>query len=350
MSQWRTLLQTYHVTLSKESDEIISVPEQDNQTRIIPLIHNRVISILGPDAEKFLQGQLTCDMRDTSQLGSRLGAHCNTKGGMLALYRVMAVEGGFWLRMHQDILDGGLKNIKKYIMFSKAEAEDQSEQIVGLGLMGPGASTLVEKLFDKVPSETDKAIRAGQMIAVKVPGDRYEIWLPAQEVEAALQQLTRLAPLGTTQDWILEEIKAGIPDVRLATLESFIPQMTNLQALKGVSFNKGCYTGQEIVARLQHRGKLNKPMYLAQINTDTLPQAGDKLHTTEKQNVGQIVLASRSGDSEVTLLAVINKTQVDEKQSIYLDSPEGIEGAEGPALKILELPYELDPELFLSKR
>lgn len=343
MSQWTTLLQTCQVTLSEKEDEIISVPEHDSQTRIIPLLHNRVISIIGPEAEKFLQGQLSCDMRDTSQLGSRLGAHCNIKGGMLALYRVMAVEGGFWLRTHQDMLEGGLKNLKKYIMFSKAEAEDQSDHIVGFGLMGPGASTLVEKLFDKVPSETDKAIHAGKKVAIKVPGDRYELWLPACEAAEAFEQLTRFAPLGTTKAWVLEEIKAGIPDLRSATLEAFIPQMTNLQALKGVSFSKGCYTGQEIVTRLQHRGKLTKPMYLAQLKTDTLPQAGDQLHSAEKSNVGQVVLAAPSGEQEVTLLAVINKTQVDEG-SIHLQS------SQGPLLEMLPLPYELDPELFISKR
>ncbi|WP_372741111.1 folate-binding protein YgfZ [Neptunomonas sp.] len=343
MSQWTTLLQTYQVTLSEQEDEIISVPEHDSQTRIVPLLHNRVISIIGPEAEKFLQGQLSCDMRDTSQLGSRLGAHCNIKGGMLALYRAIAVEGGFWLRTHQDILQGGLNNLKKYIMFSKAEAEDISDQVVGFGLMGPGAGTLVEKLFDKLPSETDRAIHAGKKVAVKVPGDRYELWLPACEAAEALEQLIRLAPLGTTQAWVLEEIKAGIPDLRSATLEAFIPQMTNLQALKGVSFNKGCYTGQEIVTRLQHRGKLTKPMYLAQIKTATLPQPGDQLYSADKDNVGQVVIAAHSGEQEVTLLAVINKSQADES-SIHIES------SQGPKLELLPLPYELDPELFTSKR
>lgn len=181
------------------------------------------------------------------------------------------------------------------------------------------------------------------MVAVKVPGNRYELWLPLSKAQATLEQLIRLAPLGTTQDWIRAEIKAAIPDLREATLETFIPQMTNLQALKGVSFNKGCYTGQEIVTRLQHRGKLTKPMYLALVKTNTLPNAGDQLHSADKSNVGQIVLASWTGHDEVILLAVINKTQADES-SIHLAS------ADGPELTFLPLPYELDPELFTSKR
>lgn len=343
MSQWQTLLHTYQVTLSEQGDEVITVADHDSQTCIVPLVHDKAISVLGPEAEKFLQGQLSCDMSDVSDLGSRLGAHCNIKGGMLALYRVISTEGGFWLRTHQDMLEGGLKNLKKYIMFSKAEAEDQSENIIGFGLIGPGAGTLVEKLFDKLPSETDKAIHAGNMIAIKVPGDRYELWLPADEAEAVLAQLTRLAPLGTTQEWILAEIQAGIPDLRSATLETFIPQMTNLQALKGVSFTKGCYTGQEIVTRLQHRGKLTKPMYLAQVKTAKLPNAGDQLHSINKNNVGQVVLASWSDEGEATLLAVINKTQADEHAIHLTDTL-------GPELQLLSLPYELDPELFESKR
>lgn len=343
MSAWNKLSETFGFTFDPESNAITHTPAAESQTRIVPLVQQRVISVIGPDAEKFLQGQLTCNMAEAIQLGSRLGAHCNIKGSMIALYRTISVEGGFWLRLHHESAEAALKNLRKYIVFSKAEALDESNNILGLGLIGPGAASLVEKICDLVPTETDKVVSAGQIRVVKVPGERYEVWLPADQIEAILKQLHELAPFGTTQDWLLSEIQAGIPDLRVATQEAFIPQMTNLQALKGVSFNKGCYTGQEIVTRLQHRGKLTKPMYLAKVTTDTTPEVGSNLHSSEKENVGTVLLAAPSGEQQVTLLAVINKTQADE-HTIHLNTPQG------PTLEIQSLPYELDPELFEAKR
>ncbi len=341
MSPWQTLLDAYPITLSEDQSSITSAPESSESTKIIPLVHQRVISVIGADAEKFLQGQLTANIKEASELGSRLGAHCNVKGSMLALYRVIATDGGFWLRVHHETAESGLKNLKKYIIFSKATAKDESETILGLGLMGPGASTLIEKLFDRVPSEIDKAVRAGNKVAVKVPGERFEVWMPASEIPETLASLVKLAPLGTTNDWILEEIKAGIPDLRASTQETFIPQMTNLQALKGVSFNKGCYTGQEIVTRLQHRGKLNKPMYLGSINDSSLPNSGDLIDSAEKAGVGEVVLAAQDS-GKILFLAVITKAQADE-QALFLASSKA-------PITLLELPYQLDPELFVSKR
>lgn len=341
MSQWQTLLQGYAITLSEDQNCIISASESSESTRIIPLLHQRVISVIGTDAEKFLQGQLTCNVKEANELGSRLGAHCNVKGSMLALYRLIAIEGGFWLRLHHETAVSGLNNLKKYIIFSKATANDESDSVLGLGLMGAGASTLVEKLFDRVPTEIDKSVRAGNKVAIKVPGDRFEVWMPANEISDALEVLLKFAPFGTTNDWICEEIKAAIPDLRASTQEHFIPQMSNLQALKGVSFNKGCYTGQEIVTRLQHRGKLNKPMYLASVEANQQINAGDIIDSAEKEGIGEVLLAAQDSDRTL-LLAVITKAQADEHALMLANNKSPI--------TLLELPYELDPELFVSKR
>ncbi|WP_236590964.1 hypothetical protein [Neptunomonas japonica] len=134
MSQWQTLLHTYQATLSEQGDEVITVAEHDSQTCIVPLVHNKAISILGPEAEKFLQGQLSCDMKDVSDLGSRLGAHCNIKGGMLALYRVISTEGGFWLRTHQDMLEGGLKTLKSTSCSLRLKPKIKARASLDLGL------------------------------------------------------------------------------------------------------------------------------------------------------------------------------------------------------------------------
>ncbi|GGO86065.1 tRNA-modifying protein YgfZ [Marinobacterium nitratireducens] len=343
MSDWLDKVQALGATLNDEGTRVIGVDDRESETRVTPLLHLGLMSITGPDAEKFLQGQISCDMQDVSALGSRLGAHCNIKGHMHSLFRLMRVQDGFWLRCQRDLLSGSAALLQKYMIFSKAEAKDLRDDIVGLGCSGPGAAVLVEKVLGQVPSEVDGTYASEGMLAVRVPGKRFEIWLPREDALKKLPELVEFAPLGTSDDWELGEIRAGVPDLRPETVETFIPQMTNLQALHGVSFTKGCYTGQEIVTRLQHRGQLKRPMYRARVAADTAPMPGTALHSADKENIGQVVIAAPAGDGEFELLAVIVK-DLAETTPVLLGSQRG------PALEILDLPYQLDPELFQSKR
>ena len=342
MSPWHTLLNNYQMTLAEDGSEVICKGEQStHSTRIVPLVHHEVISVVGEDAEKFLQGQLTCDLQDVSQMGSRLGAHCAIKGSMIALYRLMKTDGGFLLRLHRGTAAGALQSLQKYIVFSKAEAKNVSQEMVGLGLIGPGATALVEKLTETAPSETDRLVRSGDVHIIRVPQERYELWMPVEKAPEVIAQLERIAPMGSTREWLLSEIEAGIPDLRPATQETFIPQMANLQAFKGVSFTKGCYTGQEIVTRLQHRGKLNKCMYHLVGECETLPQAGDYLDSTDKERVGQVLYAASADNGQIHMLAIMNKSA--EESSLKL-------AEQNTPLSHAELPYTLDPELFEKKR
>lgn len=342
MSVWQTLATQFHFEYDAADNAVVSAPSAEGATRIVPLVHQRIVSVAGPDAEKFLQGQLTCHMGEVTQLGSRLGAHCNIKGAMLSLFRVIQAEPQhFWLRAHHSSADSALQHLKKYIVFSKAQANDEQDALIGFGLMGPGAGSLAEKLCETVPTETDKCVSAGSLRIVKVPGERFEVWLPASDAESLLSKLSALAPLGTTEQWLLSEIQAGVPDLREQTLETFIPQMTNLQALKGVSFNKGCYTGQEIVTRLQHRGKLTKPMYLLASKSDQSVVPGSKINSSEKADVGDVLLSSRDAQGSLWMLAVVNKAQADSYP---------LSLADGTGLEIHTLPYTLDPALFEAKR
>lgn len=343
MSEWLDKISALGATLNDSGDRILRVDGRDSETRLTPLVHQGLFSVLGPDAEKFLQGQLSCDLKEVSALGSRLGAHCNIKGHMHSLLRVLRVQDGFWLRGQRDLLPGAQVLLKKYMVFSKAQSQDLSDEVVGLGCSGPGAAVLVEKVLGQVPSEVDGVYASEGMLAVRVPGKRFEIWLPGDQALALLPELIEFAPLGTTDRWELDEIRAAVPDLRRETVEAFIPQMTNLQALRGVSFTKGCYTGQEIVTRLQHRGQLKRPMYRATVSSDSRPLPGTALHSADKNNIGKVVLAAPAADGQFELLAVIVK-DLAESTPILLGSQNG------PALELLDLPYALDPELFQSKR
>ncbi|MFW1678484.1 YgfZ/GcvT domain-containing protein [Pontibacter sp. JAM-7] len=310
-------------------------------TLAIPLEQYRVLSIKGPDCWKFLQGQLTCDMDEVKNRGSSLGAHCNIKGHMLSLFRIMRIaDDEVWLRMDASIFDTAVTNLKKYIVFSKAEACEITDQVTGLGLLGPGATAVIDKLFERVPSEDNGIISLNQGAVVRVPGDRFELWVTQDKLPDHLSNVPDRVGIGAIDAWQLSEINAGIPDLRPETQEAFIPQMTNLQALAGVSFRKGCYTGQEIVTRLQHRGQLKKSMYLVSTSSPQPPQPLQKVLTAEQQSCGQVVLAASDNDGQYRLLAVITKKAADQGE-LFLE--------DGSQLQLESLPYTLDPALFLPK-
>ncbi|KGK43055.1 hypothetical protein LH51_02840 [Nitrincola sp. A-D6] len=311
-----------------------------------PLLHQQMIRVEGKDAFSFLQGQLSCDLRDISTEMTRLGAHCNIKGHMLSLFRVIQPEENiFWLRGSLDLSEKALAQLKKYIIFSKATAEIDND-LIGLGVQGKAAATRLSQLFDlpeeSLPSQPGQAIRLEQISVVCVGEQRFELWAATTALAPLLTQLQQMLSLMPLQQWLLSDIQAGIPDLRQETSEAFIPQMTNLQEFEGISFRKGCYTGQEIITRLQHRGQLKRPMYLARVHTQSLPLPGTPLHCENKDNVGQVVLAAETGQAgEFELLAVILKTRAEEDSVMLPDqSP----------LQLLELPYSLDARLFESKR
>ncbi|MDO6564836.1 folate-binding protein [Amphritea sp. 1_MG-2023] len=340
---WLDTLHTLGVQIDERGNCQVSASKHtDTTVTITPLTHLGLFDVLGPDAEKFLQGQLSCDISQVSAGKSLLGAHCNIKGSMVSLSRLIAVDNGFWLRCERSILATAMANLKKYMVFSKAESQDRSDEIVGLGFNAEAAELLAAQGFS-IPIETGASSNGLNGHLIRVPGDRFELWLPAEDAITLLTACLNEVVLTDTNHWRLAEIRAGIPALHSQTIETFIPQMTNLQVFDGVSFTKGCYTGQEVVTRLQHRGKLNRPMYRLAFSGDHPPVAGSAINTPERAGVGSVVSAAMQSTQGGELLAVILKSSVDDEQTSLM-----LEGFDQP-LQRLELPYTLDPELFERK-
>lgn len=344
MSNWQSILETQQITVDSRGYSQTEAAA-NAELSITPLTHLGIFSVIGPDAEKFLQGQISCDLRDLEQGYSRLASHNNIKGSMISLCRVMPTEGGFWLRTNRQVQEQAQATLNKYMMFSKADSADISEQVVGLGIQGTAAAAALAELTTELPAETDQFVQLEGGVLVKVPGERYELWLEASQAEAALNTLLEKGSLSGSEAWLLSEIRQGIPSLTPDTLETFIPQMTNLQVFEGVSFRKGCYTGQEIITRLQHRGKLKRPMYRLSVTADQAPEDGIVLATDDRSSIGNIVCSAPSAAGEYEVLAVVLKDLFDDQ-----DKPLRIGSSEGPQLQRLDLPYELDPELFEAKR
>lgn len=298
-----------------------------------PLSHEGVLAVRGPDASKFLQGQLTCNLSYLSDSQSSLGARCNQKGRMQSSFRILLEGDGCLLAMASELLEPQLADLKKYAVFSKAKLTDESANWVRFGL-GHADSSL-SGLGLELPQEDGAVVRADGLIAVRASNNRVELWVPAERAESLGQQLAAQLPQGELNQWLLGQIRAGLGQVMAQTRELFIPQMLNLQAVGGVSFKKGCYTGQEIVARMQYLGKLKRRLYRLALPAGELPVPGTPLFSpTHNSSIGEVVLAAQAPD-QVELLAVLQAEAV-EDGNLHLGA------LEGPGLQLLDLPYQLD--------
>jgi folate-binding protein YgfZ len=328
---WQALLLSFpapKTTLDKQS-----------KLHICPLDYQAMFSISGPDSDKFLQGQLTCDIQEVIKNGSSIGAHCNPKGSILSTMRVIKQNNGYLLRTNSENFEQTLNGLNKYMMFSKASSTDISASRIGFGVFGEKASDFLMAEFDSCPLVDNQVIESNGTVIVKVPGERYEVWMEANKAKQWLSCTAVQEKLLSSSHWHKLDIINGIADIYPASSGDFIPQMCNLQAIGGVSFQKGCYTGQEIITRLHFRGKLNKQLVLAtfQPSQHTL-SIGQNIVNSDQKNVGKL-LQSSCVENACYLQLIINHR--DAEQALFLEN--GIE------LQPLSLPYSLDPKLFLRK-
>jgi folate-binding protein YgfZ len=304
-----------------------------------PLSHEGVLAVRGADASKFLQGQLTCNMNYLSEAKATLGARCTQKGRMQSSFRILLEADGVLLAMASELIEAQLLDLKKYAVFSKSKLTDESASWARFGL-NDGDSMLAGLGLDLAP-DTDAVARANDLIAIRVSPARAELWVRAEQAEDIRNRLAAQLPEGSLNAWLLGQIRAGIGQVFGPTREEFIPQMINLQAVGGVSFKKGCYTGQEIVARMQYLGKLKRRLYRLTLEGIEVPQPGTELFSpVHASSVGNVVLAASaaSAASGVELLAVLQADAV-ENGDIRLGN------THGQAVQLSELPYTLDAKL-----
>lgn len=308
---------------------------------IADLSHMGLLCIRGEDAQSFLQGQLTNDVRAVSETRSQLTAYCSPKGRMLANGRLFLRDGAYYLRQPREMLDAILKRLRLFVLRARVTLEDATDSLVHFGLSGPTAEAELQNALGAVPDAVDAVIRCGEVTAIRIhgPHPRFELYGPVDEMKRLWTALdVQGVPIGATP-WALLDILAGVPTVYPETVEAFVPQMVNLQLLNGVSFNKGCYTGQEVIARTQFLGKLKRRMYRAHVDTGTTPKPGDELYspaTEPGQSAGRIVDAKPWPDGGFEVLAVVQIANV-ETTAVRLGGPEG------PELHFGELPYAFEP-------
>lgn len=295
-----------------------------------------LIRFAGEDARSFLHNQLTCDVAGLGTDGATHGGYCTPKGRMLATFLLWPAADGFLLQLPTTLREAVQKRLSMYILRSKVRATDASGDYAQFGIAGDGAGTLVERLLDAPTASTMRVMCTAGGMAVRLSLDRFLLVVPRADEQRIASELAAHAQPGSEALWNVLDIEAGIAHVLPQTQEQFVPQMLNLDALGGVSFNKGCYPGQEIVARMHYLGRVKERMYLARLPADTEPHAGEKLYGADlgAQACGMIANAAAAPGDGCRVLAVIQLSSVAAGAVRW-------KAVDGPALEILPLPYAL---------
>lgn len=245
-----------------------------------------LISVSGIDAATFLQGQITADLRTITATQPGFSAYCNTKGRIRALFRIFLHQECYFLQLPMGVLPSVLATLKKYARFSKVLLQDVSEQWQRIGIL---LTAMDSHLIDGLKN----------IILLPLPSSnaykRFEIIGMPSDVKSLCDQLNTF--ISDFDAWKTLDIQAGIPEIWPETIEQFLPHSLNLPALGAVSFNKGCYCGQEIVARMEYRGNATHKLFnMAVADTENIPQPGTSLYAENGSGeiIGTVVSASRT--------------------------------------------------------
>jgi tRNA-modifying protein YgfZ len=293
----------------------------------------------GKDAVDFLGGQLTSDVRALLPGQSQLAAWCTPKGRVIVVCRVLCLVDQHLLVLPDDLAEDTLTRLKRYVLRSRVELSEERARWVTIGYAGPGVGAVLRERLGALPERPGGLIEVAGFVVVALAGygPRYLV-LGAAEPVRALREAA-VPALGSVPAWRVLEILSGVPVVHRATSETYLPQMLNLEALGGLSFQKGCYPGQEVIARLQYRGEIKRRMFLAgaqlaDAKGDGVPAAGHPVFQRlwdGPRKAGEVLAADRHRDGVVALLAVIDIAASD--QSLHLGDPGG------PVLSLMPLPY-----------
>lgn len=304
-----------------------------------PLTQEALLHITGPDTLNFLQGQVTCDTRQLAPEQALNGAYCTPQGRVVCDFLLCQLgPEQFALRLRRDIRAASAATFGKYIIFSKAELAPEKDDWQVLACWGPEAAAALQRVFGCTPGTHLQACAGEDFLLVQVDrsGQQFECYLHIGRRDQALARLRENLQLSGENTWQALEIERGIGRIEAATSGEFIPQMLNYDLTGHVSFSKGCYTGQEVVARMHYRGKPKRRMYLASLAAAQAVPAGTPLYSDGgEQSVGNIVNCC-AVDGKVLALAVATAQGVE--SGLACTTPDG------PALLTGELPYSLEAD------
>lgn len=338
---WHTFLRTHgaiieHDHIAHYGNPATELAAAASAIVMVDLSHFSLLEFSGEDAQAFLQGQLSCDMRKIiSRESACYGSYCTPKGRMLASFLIWKDKDRYVMQLPSALHTTIYKRLSMFVLRSKVTLSNNSKGAICIGLAGRDSTMLIQQVGGTVPDNHQGMTCNDHCQVIRLGQDRFMLIIASGKAPAIWQQLHEHATPAGAACWDWLTICAGIPVITPATQEQFVPQMTNLEIIGGVSFDKGCYPGQEIIARTHYLGKTKRRMYLATIPSVTPVLAGDELFSDDmpEQSSGMIVSASPAPGEGYDVLVVLQTSSVETAARICWKNPQG------PALTILPLPY-----------
>ena len=304
------------------------------------LSSSSLISFSGEDAASFLHGQLTSDIAGLRAPATQYAGYCSAKGRLLATFLVWRLESEILLQLPRVLHDALQSRLLKYVLRARVKVADASERFALFGLVGAAADVSLAVSSATLPDVAHEVVLLETGALTLLPLQRYLLLVEEARAHDVRVNLEKVAEKRDERLWQRLDIEAGIPLITPPTQDEYVPQMVNLDLIGGVSYTKGCYPGQEIVARTHYLGRLKQRMYHVRMATSEQPAAGDALYSREfgpDQASGTILSAETDRrDGVYDALAVI-QTGVARNGYLYWRS------LDGPALEFVPLPYAIPP-------
>ncbi|MCP1065916.1 tRNA-modifying protein YgfZ [Serratia symbiotica] len=298
-----------------------------------------LVTLEGPDTVKYLQGQVTADIDTLADDQHVPCGHCDAKGKMWSTLRLFHRGEGFAYLERRSVLGSQLAEVKKYAVFSKVTIAADNHAVL-LGVAGFQARAALASTFAILPDAKHLVVQEGDttLLQFTEPAERFLLVTTTTVAEKLVTKLHNQTELNDSRQWLALDIEAGYPIIDNANSAQLIPQATNLQALQGISFSKGCYTGQEMVARAKFRGANKRALYWLEGRAGRTPQAAEDLELQLGENwrrTGTVLAASTLADGTLWVQVVMNNDlDASSKLRVRADA--------NSQLAIKQLPYKLE--------
>ncbi|MFN3988321.1 MAG: YgfZ/GcvT domain-containing protein [Rhodocyclaceae bacterium] len=309
-------------------------------TIVVPLVHLGLIHSNGADSAPFLHNLFSNDVKKLAADAAQWNSFNSPKGRMLANFLLWGTAEAHWLMSSQDIVPALHKKLSMYVLRSKVKLSDASTGHVLIGVAGANATRILAAAGLPAPDQAMRVLPADGGHCIRIGDEASPAFILALPADAAPARFAAMRDAGAqpaaTAAWQLAMIRAGLPLITAATQDEFVAQMLNYELIGGVSFNKGCYPGQEIVARTQYLGKLKKRMYRVGFDAPAAPMAGTDIYTPGfgEQSAGKLVNVAPGPAGGFEALAVMQMSCAEAGEA-HIGAPDG------PPVRFEPLPYAL---------
>ena len=274
------------------------------------LNNSGIIQLTGEEKASYLQGQVTVNINQLTENNALLGCHCDFKGKVWSVFYTLAWQDSILLVTHNSVLDKSLSELNKYGVFAKVDITNQSDEWKIIGGSGALFEKATTELFGELPSGDRKVVSNayGLVMSIEQPHQRYLVLQPKNTEKQLSCDVSEDDEL-----WEIGNIKAGLGDIRQTTINEYVPQMLNLQALNAIDFEKGCYMGQEVVARTKYLGRNKRASFILKSESENNNLAGEQLEYQIGENwrPGGKILSSGVDSGQTWIFAVLsNDTEI----------------------------------------